>query len=260
MLSAILLPVAVAAYAIGAALTAIWVARRVEGARALASLAFVFGWLAHLAGIVQHGVAVGSFPLSNLPEYLLMLGWAAQTLHLLVWFRHRVWVVGLALPPIAGLLVFVASPLLGSAPAEELGGLLVFHTTVSTVGMAALLVAMVMSVIFLVEDKALKSRQRLGLLARFPSLERCDQLGYHALWLGFVLLSAGIVTGIAANRSLHERLWVPGVKQVLPVAAWLLFAAILAARLHAGFRGRKSAYLTITGVVLGLLTVIGMRV
>jgi len=42
------------------------------------------------------------------------------------------------------------------------------------------------------------------------------------------------------------------------VVAWIIFAAILVARLKLGFRGRKSAYMTITGVTIGLLTVIGM--
>jgi ABC-type uncharacterized transport system permease subunit len=259
-LATLLLPGAIAAYAIGAALTAIFVARRSDAAGTLASLAFVGGWAVHLAGIVAYGAYVGRFPLANMAEYLVMLAWAATTLHLLLWFRHRVHLAGLALPPIAALLVFAAAPLLHPEPASPGGQLLLFHTTLSTLAMAALLVAMVMSVIFLVEDKALKSRRRLMLLARFPSLEDCDQLGYHALWLGFVLLSAGIVSGVVANRALYERLWIPGAKQALPLVAWTLFAAVLVARLRSGLRGRKSAYLTITGVLLGLLTVIGMRV
>jgi ABC-type uncharacterized transport system permease subunit len=40
--------------------------------------------------------------------------------------------------------------------------------------------------------------------------------------------------------------------------AWLVFAGVLVARFRVGFRGRKSAYLTIAGVMLGLLTVAGM--
>ena len=40
--------------------------------------------------------------------------------------------------------------------------------------------------------------------------------------------------------------------------SYVLFAMILVARSLLGFRGRKSAYLTITGFALGILTVIGM--
>jgi ABC-type uncharacterized transport system permease subunit len=40
--------------------------------------------------------------------------------------------------------------------------------------------------------------------------------------------------------------------------AWIVFAVILASRTALGFRGRKSAYLTIAGFALGLLTILGM--
>ena len=68
----------------------------------------------------------------------------------------------------------------------------------------------------------------------------------------------GIVTGVAVNQIVHETLWVGGPKQALPLAAWRVLAATLAARSLVGFRGRNSAYLTIAGVVLGLATVVGM--
>ena len=76
--------------------------------------------------------------------------------------------------------------------------------------------------------------------------------------LGFVLLSLGIATGMIVNASVHGRLWILGVKQTLPLLAWALFAGLLIARFKLGFRGRKSAWLTVTGVTLGLLTVVGM--
>jgi ABC-type uncharacterized transport system permease subunit len=40
--------------------------------------------------------------------------------------------------------------------------------------------------------------------------------------------------------------------------AWAVFAGLLLARGALGFRGRKSAYLTIAGFTLGLMTVVGM--
>jgi ABC-type uncharacterized transport system permease subunit len=49
-----------------------------------------------------------------------------------------------------------------------------------------------------------------------------------------------------------------GPKQIFPVLAWLVFASILVCRPMLGFRGRKSAYLTIAGFALGLATMIGM--
>ena len=47
-------------------------------------------------------------------------------------------------------------------------------------------------------------------------------------------------------------------RQVFPVLAWLVFALLFYARSMRGLRGRKSAYLTITGFALGLMTILGL--
>jgi len=98
----------------------------------------------------------------------------------------------------------------------------------------------------------------LRLLERLPSLQKADQIGVRSLTAGFVLLTLGIGTGVIVNAEVYQRLLVMGPKQVFPVLAWLVFAAILVARPLLGFRGRKSAYLTIAGFALGLMTVLGM--
>ena len=81
-------------------------------ARPAASVLIVLTWAAHLAAVVRQGVATSGLPLSNMAEYLLVLGWAVMTLHLYIWFRLRVHVAGLVLPPIAALAAFAALQLL----------------------------------------------------------------------------------------------------------------------------------------------------
>ena len=124
--------------------------------------------------------------------------------------------------------------------------------------MATLVVALAMIVIYLFQDRALKSRRTLRLLEKLPPLDRCDNVGFQALVLGFVLLTVGILTGVIVNAAVYDRIWVAGVKQTLAILAWVVFATVLFARFKLGFRGRKSAYLTIAGVTLGLMTIVGM--
>lgn len=258
---AVFLPLAFAAYSLGALLTGMSLLRRSAGARRGAALAFIFGWLAHFVGVVDRGWVTGGLPLSDRGEYLLVLGWAIMTLHLLLWFIWRVHGAGLVLPPLAALCAGAAllAVSLGSHPsATRPGGWFVFHATVSTLGMATLCVALAMSLIYLLQDRALKSYRQLWLLERLPSLDRCDRIGLRALWVGFLLLSAGIATGVAVNAVLRGSPWIHGSKQTFALLAWVVCGVVLGARLTFGFRGRKSAYLTITGVMLGLLTVIGM--
>ena len=185
-----------------------------------------------------------------------------MSLHLFVWFRLRVHGAGLVLPPLAALSAFAAwalLPLVAAAdPGEATAGLLLFHTIVATLGMAILCLAFTMSVLYLLQDRALKSRKTLGLLERFPALEKCDQIGLHALVIGFLLLTVAIGTGVGVNAELGPA-WSVGPKEIFPLLAWLVFAVTLAARTLLGYRGTHSAYLTIAGFTLGVLTVLGMR-
>jgi ABC-type uncharacterized transport system permease subunit len=187
-----------------------------------------------------------------------MLGLVVMTLYLLALVVWRVHAAGLVLPPIAAAAGFAALAPVRQAVLPQAQGWFLFHTTVSTLSMAMLLVALSMSVIYLFQDRALKSRRKLKLLDRLPTLDRCDHIGFQALVIGFLLLTLGIGAGVIVNKAEHGHVWTPGVKQTMPVAAWLTFAAALIARARLGMRGRKSAYLTITGVMLGLATVVGM--
>jgi ABC-type uncharacterized transport system permease subunit len=255
------LPIALIAYIVGVFLASLSLAYRFTAPRVAAAAVFAVAWVAHLGAVANRGMTTGRFPLTNGAEYLLFLGFAVMTLHLLVWFVWRVYVAGVVLPPLAALATFGALALLPagtSPPIDSPRGWFLFHTTVSTLGMATLIVALAMSLIYLIQDRALKSRRTLRLLEKLPPLDRCDHVGFQALVLGFVLLTVGIATGVIVNESVHERIWVPGIKQYLALSAWIIFASVLVARFKLGFRGRKSAYLTITGVTLGLMTVIGM--
>jgi ABC-type uncharacterized transport system permease subunit len=248
-------------YIVSVVLAVLSTVYRSETARRGASILFPLTWLAHSAAVVRQGMAGGGIPLANVSQYLLVFGWALLTLHLYVWFRAKVYVAGLVLPPLAAVAAFFSlqlQPANALPAASQADPLFLFHTTVATVGMAFLGVSFAMSVLYLIQDRALKTRKTLVLLERLPSLERCDQIGFRSLIFGFALLSLGIGTGLVINTEIYQRVWVWGAKTTFPVLAWLVFAAILVARTSLGFRGRKSAYLTITGFALGVLTVIGM--
>jgi ABC-type uncharacterized transport system permease subunit len=255
------LSIALVGYVVGIVLATVATVYQSTSARRAASALFAFTWAAHLAAVVREAVVMGGIPLSNVSQYLLVFGWIVLTLHLYVWFRAKVYVAGLVLPPLAAIAAFAALQLrpadAGRIPFQA-DALFLFHTTVATLGMSILGVTFAMSVLYLVQDRALKTKKTLGLLARLPSLQKCDQIGFRSLVIGFLLLSLGIATGIAINTEVYQRVWVWGAKTTFPVLAWIVFAVILIARTALGFRGRKSAYLTITGFALGILTVIGM--
>ena len=260
-MTGVLLPIALVAYIVGVFLASLGTLFRYALARSLASGVFLVAWTAHLGAVVMHAVETRRFPLSNAVEWLLVFGLAVMTLHLFVWFVWRIWAAGMVLPTVAAVASFGAWATYSDTVVEESGGrsgLFIFHTTVSALGMAMLVVALAMSLIYLILDRALKTRKTLRVMDRLPPLDRCDQIGFQSLGIGFLLLTIGIATGVLVNTAVYDKLWVPGIKQTFPLLAWIVFAVVLAARFKLGVRGRRSAYLTIVGVLLGLATVAGM--
>jgi ABC-type uncharacterized transport system permease subunit len=175
--------------------------------------------------------------------------------------RSRITQLALILPPLAAVMAFVALliPARGvELPAAQQKGWFGFHVGISVLGMGALCLAFAMALIYLAQDRALKAKRAPKVLERLPSLAACDRIGYHAVLWGFPLLTVGIATGQVVLWAKYGTLWMGGAKQIFPILAWVVLAVLLYARLVRGFRGRKSAYLTIAGFALGLLTVLGM--
>jgi ABC-type transport system involved in cytochrome c biogenesis permease subunit len=257
----LILPITLICYFLGIFFSFAGTGSRSRGIERAGAAFLVAGWLLHLLDIAYEGIRVGAFPMRNSAEYLLVLGWIVISLHLFLWFRQRILVAGVVLPPMA--MVMTLAALLIPAPTVVLPpsqreGWFIFHTSVATVGMAALCVTFAMALTYLVQDRALKAKRSLKLLERLPSLDAVDRIGFHALLWGFPLLTLGIATGAIWSSIVKHRVWTGGPKEVFPVLAWIVFALLLYARLVRGFRGRKAAYVTIAGFALGLLTVVGM--
>ena len=257
----ILLPLALIAYFNGIFLAFTAAARRSVPAQRGAEFSCVVGWILHLAAIVYQGVRVGYFPLTNAGDYLLVLSWIVMSLYLLVDLRLRITQAGLILPPLGAVMAFAALVLPARhvvLPPAQQKGWFGFHVGVSVLGMGALCLAFAMAVIYLVQDRALKAKRAPKVLERLPSLAASDRIGNNAVLWGFPLLTVGIVTGQVVLWAKNGTLWMGGPKQIFPFLAWAVLSVLLYARLVRGFRGRKSAYLTIAGFALGLLTVLGM--
>lgn len=260
-MGALLAPATLVAYFVGVFLAVVATYRESARARVASSVALLFAWVLHLATIVHQAKTVGSLPLGNAGEFLLVLGWAVLTLHLLITRRWKVSATGLVLPPLAGLMTVPALFLSArhAVPEHEAQRFLfLFHTTTATLGLAALAVAFAMSLVYLAQDRGLKTKRAPAILGRLPSLAASDRVALRAVLWGFPLLSLGIVTGAVWSLDHNGRAWVGGAKQIFPLLAWIVFGALLYARLVRRIGGRRSAWVTIAGFVLGLLTILGM--
>src|SRR5262245_26181914 len=171
---------ALAAYAAGSLLAFVpWRRGRAAPPRPLAPWCAGLGALLHSVAVLQTGWTLQRCPLGTLPEVLSVLAWALTLAALWVWWRTRLDVVLAIELPIAFsvLLLSQALPhdaLLGAnGPPETF---VRFHLTVILFGVAALSITFVASVLYLVVDRALKTKRPIAAFRRLPPLEACDRL------------------------------------------------------------------------------------
>lgn len=81
---------------------------------------------------------------------------------------------------------------------------------------------------------------------------------FQLIGIGFVLLSASLLTGIGFIKDwLAQHL---AHKTVLSVSAWLIFGGLLLSRWKVGLRGRQATHWTLVGYAVLLLAYFGSKV
>lgn len=224
------------------------------------------GFIIHFAGIVVKGVEGGGVPVDNLRGILFLLAWAAISIYLLAHFRFRMEVIGIVILPLVSVLMLVSLLLparVGQSRLPELSAGLEMavrsiHIVPAILGVSMLFLTFTASLLYLVQERALKARRPLEFFLKLPSLERCEKLAHQSLTWGFALLTFVVVTGVVtASYGPHED-WRFVLQEKWSILAWLIFAVVVYDRIFSGgWRGRKAAYLSILGFGVMILRMIG---
>src|SRR5439155_329836 len=93
--------------------------------------------------------------------------------------------------------------LVGIAVRQELP----VHVVLATLGDAVFALAFSASLLYLVQERRLKTHRGRGLLRHLPSLETLDRVNYACLVWGLILLTLGIVSGIMWAHEVWGRSW-----------------------------------------------------
>ncbi|MBI5869940.1 MAG: c-type cytochrome biogenesis protein CcsB [Actinobacteria bacterium] len=104
-----------------------------------------------------------------------------------------------------------------------------------------------------------KGSSRPGFAKRLPSLDVLDEVSYRGIAFGFPLLTIGIITGAIWADQAWGRWWGWDPKETWSLITWLFYGAYLHTRLTMGWRGRHSAILAVIGLVMVLITYLGVN-
>ena len=220
--------------------------------------------LLHFSQLLADWALAGQVPFTDIHGALTSLALLLVVGYLLVGLRAEMPAAGAFITPgVLALLVISEFKAPGSTLPAQAGVIRPIHIAMAMVGTAAFFIAFVVAVMYLVLERALKEKKFGAVYHRFPSLDVLDSVNYRAIVVGFPLLTLGIVTGALFARKIDASVSLNAshLQYGLAVLAWLFFAVVLNARITAGWRGRRTALLTIGGFAsaLGVLAVYLVR-
>ncbi len=180
--------------------------------------------------------------------------------------RGLVWLVA----PVAALTVELPPFFPGASLASEGASLaLRLHLSVAILAYSFLTVAALHALLmaavdhYLHQPSAEPGRGLARLLARLPPLLALESLLFRQIAVGFVLLSATLVSGSVFSEQLFGRPLqfdhTTAHKIVFALLAWCVFGGLLIGRAVFGWRGRTALRWTFTGFVMLLLAYVGSR-
>lgn len=257
-LSLVLLVCALAAYA-GSATS--YVAHLLSKRPALAvwgGRVLVVGLALHAMGKALRFADLGFVPVTNPTEALNLLALATGVVFLYVARRYGAPALGAFATPLA--LVTLAASLAfgggsGVIPEALRSAWFPFHLAFAILADALFSVAGVASIAYLVQERLLR-KKRIGVMFRnLPPLDVLDEIIHRLIVVGWLLMTIGMIAGALYAKQQWGAYWSWDPRQSWSLLTWLLFAAILHARLTAGWRGRRAAYLTLLAVLLVLLAI-----
>ncbi len=193
----------------------------------------------------------GACPLRDIGEILVFLAWSLTFFYLVVGRSYRLSLVGLFTAPVVVVFQLLAlySGVMDVDPVRCIGvdPWREAHSAVSVLAYGAFALAAVTAVMFLVLDRQLKDHHlKSGLFRNLPPVRELLAAVLRLLWIGYLLLSAGIVAGwLMPHRGGWSHL-------LTAVAVWLVYGMLLLVKQWRGMTGRRLAVAAVGLFVLSL--------
>jgi cytochrome c-type biogenesis protein CcsB len=133
------------------------------------------------------------------------------------------------------------------------------HVPVLLAAYVIFFAAFLVGLVYLWEERQMKSKHPATLTFQLPSLERLDNLIAKLIGSAFPLLTGGLLLGGIWAQQAWGRFWGWDPKETWTLITCLVYAMYLSARVFAGWRGRKTAYLSLAGFAVVLFSYVGVN-
>ncbi len=259
-MSSALLWTAFGFYGLGIVLTLPSVIRR-RPALSPASLgALGFGLLAHAGSLAWAAIQTHRLPATDVRSALSFFSFLVTFAFFVVYLRYRITSLGVFMLPLVFVLTLISSLHPGrsfDSPAFRSGWLLV-HIASTILGYTGFFLTFIAAIMYLIQERELKSKKPRAFYYRLPSLEVLDEFYYRSLVFGFPFLSLGILTGFVWASRAWRGPWELDPKILASLLTWLIYLILFSTRLSGNWHGRRAAYVAIFGFAAMMVTFLGV--
>ena len=215
-----------------------------------------------------HRPGTGGSPLSIKQEWYFIAAWLLVVVYLYLTYYHPKVPFGLFLLPLVLVLIAVGTYLADPRPfprepASQLWGLV--HGVSILLATVSVLVAFVAGLMYLGQDRRLRSKAAPSSGLRLPSLEQLQQIASRALVIALLMTGLAILAGIVLNLINWDRRVSflpskdPVVVRTLLMFGWLVVANGVGVVYRPAREGRNVAYLSLVSfafLVIALYSVL----
>jgi HemX protein len=218
------------------------------------------GFAFQTAFLVVRGHALNACPLTNLFEVLIFLSWSMVLLYFVVGTAYRISLLGVFTSPLAFIFqTFALIAPLDSPPGPRARVVaqpwLETHAAISIIAYGAFALACVAGVMYLIQERQLKTHHLRGLFFHLPPIADLAVAINRLILTGFILLTLGLLSGFAVHLEWSKE-W---SKVIWGVGVWLIYGGILQADKWRRVTPRRIAQLSVAAFSITLATLWGLN-
>lgn len=201
------------------------------------------------------GLDLGFYTIASL------IGWIMAIMVTLSGIRKPLQNLFIGVYPVAAITLALALPMSSSEviskSIQQWTPQLTSHILLSILAYSVLSIAAIQATLLAIQDHHLRHHLTNGLIMRLPALQTMEQLLFELVWVGIILLSISIFTGMLFIEDMFAQHLAH--KTILSIIAWGIFSALLLGRYMLGWRGTTAIRWTIAGYLLLMLAFFGSK-
>ena len=192
------LRVAVAFYSVGLVYSILLLSKRGNLLAKVVEPAVGLGLIFHFVSLVESFVLSGHFSLASIHNSESILAFLAMVVFFVFFVGYRTVSPGVVIFPIVFLLTLASAvgqkPVTLTSPLLRSGWVFV-HVVLIFTGYAGLFLSFGASLLYIVQERSLKSKRQASLLTWLPPLQTIDEICYNSLLFGFPFMTLGLAAG-----------------------------------------------------------------